>query len=216
MAPISQSTPMRFLITGFESFYKVPVNPTQKLMEEVSSWIPREFDKENIQIQTHVLPVSFEKSIHKLDHLIRIYQPDIIIETGAHGGNNEILLERRAQNLNHSKIADNDGDIRTNHTILAEKTFYLYGNLCWKEIRSRLDSVDVRHADSYDAGSFVCNHLYYWTLATHPDKCVGFLHFPVDLYSSEGTEALHQMACICMQNLLQVLLDWQVKKHLKP
>lgn len=198
---------MKVLITGFEPFHTVNVNPTQRLIEDSSSWIPREFALNHIQISTFVLPVSYQSSIKILDELVANNQPDIIIETGAHRNETKILLEKRAKNLNHSKIADNCAEVRIDQVIVADKAQYLYGNLCLEQLKLRLDSAGVANEISDNAGSFVCNHLYYWTLANYPEKKIGFLHFPVDLHSTERTNRLHQSACACMQNLLKFLVE---------
>jgi len=72
-----------------------------------------------------------------------------------------MCLEKRASNINDSKIADNNQIIKTNEIIFPDN-LYLETNVDVQDLLKHLDETFVEI--SQDAGTFICNDLYYRVL----------------------------------------------------
>jgi|GEM_PF-1455464 len=209
---------MKILITGFGPFEGVAINPTKTLMKEAQLWIPADLLRDGHEIYTAVLPVTYQGCEKELDQLVNKYQPQAIIAMGAHKDRELIFLETTARNLDHSNRPDNNGEIRQEQTILSKGPSLLKGNLPWDKIHLDLKKAGISHELSDHAGSFVCNHLYYWILLNYSQLRNGFIHFPVDFSTREASEKLKRNYQTCMEIVLRRILEKNQKalETLKP
>lgn len=165
----------KILLTGFEPFGEYSVN---------SSWeAVKYFDKQTIKgysITSLILPVEYKKSVTKLLSFIDSYDPDIIISFGM-APDEYIRLEKNARNKT-GPYADNIGEVPQNIYILENMPLMYEDRLPLEKIYNELLANDIKVEYSTDAGSYVCNYLFY-NLMTFGDNhrtrnSLGFIHLP--------------------------------------
>lgn len=163
---------MSILISGFEKFSDLEHNPTEDFARFLSS--------EKI-FNSIVLPVSYKNSFKILKKEIDHLSPDLIIAFGVSHKTNCILLERQAKNLINSKISDNEGEL------IQEKKIIL-GAPESIETSLKLDTYEGEFEISLDAGSYVCNFLYFNLLSFRRNSL--FIHVPLSFNRSDYDDVI--------------------------
>ena len=180
----------KILITGFEAFGNSTLNPSAEIVLALSGE----------RIMTAILPVVFGKSAQMLRGLIDEYDPDFVLCLGQAEGRKALTLERVAINLEDTRIADNSGIIVTERPVNKEGPDAYFSTLPIKLMTEAINAAGVPSTISLNAGTFVCNHVFYslqdYVKATSIKS--GFMHVPLmDQQSSEfadlPTMSLEQM-----------------------
>ena len=167
---------INIVISGFDPYEGVDVNPAMLVPQALAErWRDPSADEAgcddllqdvDVAISTVMLPVSFANAWPALLDTIEKAQPDIIIATGLKRSSRGILLERCATNLMDAAKPDADNVIPPLRSIL--KDFAKH------EIPATLSS---------DAGTFVCNSLFYHLLdwSARQDRRIlsGFVSLPI-------------------------------------
>ena len=136
--------------------------------EEVAKFI----DFENVEKIR--LEVKYQKDFQTLREATFHNNYDLIVMLGQARGREAISLEARATNLNNPKAPDEDNFL-PNEEIFEGSSHYLYTNIDLEALLKKLDSKNV--TISKNAGSFLCNYLYYCCL--HEVKIPSlFIHLP--------------------------------------
>jgi len=165
---------MKVLISGFEPFDGMQFNPSQALMSSLKS---EEF---SFELETIVLPVSFNSCFEILKLKMNEFKPDIIIGTGLASSRREITIERIAINTIEARIADNDGNQPVQNYILEESSDGLFSQLPIHAmvLNGLKDNLPV--AISNTAGTYVCNYLMYMIVnyAKNYNLKGGFIYLP--------------------------------------
>ncbi len=164
------------LLTGFESWGKVPSNPTEELVEELSG----------DGVAGEVLPVSFRRAGERIEELIRELKPEAVLNLGLAPGSPVVRVERVAVNLMDARVADNDGFRPVDVPIDPQGPGCYFSTLPTREILEALRVRGIPAAISYSAGTFLCNFVMYRTLRILDllglRSPAGFIHVP---YSTE-------------------------------
>ena len=163
------------LITGFEPFNKRDENASQMLVKTLY----------NIEgVQTLILPVVFEECFVKF-HKHQNKTVKYVIHIGESSVSSKLQFERVANNVVDFSIEDNSGNKIENSKIYEDGEEYYISNIDVDELLT-LD-LDVESAISVNAGTFVCNELYYRSLEYFDDKEVAstFIHIPSSLTEDE-------------------------------
>lgn len=160
----------KILITGFEAFAGHSTNPTQVLVERFSK---------SPNLNTMVLPVSFDKAWEELHKVIQNFKPDWVISCGVAAKRETIDFERVALNLMDASIVDNDGRLMREMRISPDGPDCYLSDLAlsdWKKELSDHFPVNI----SLSAGSYVCNYLYYQLMSFKAQYHYQtlFIHFP--------------------------------------
>ena len=87
---------VKILLTGFEPFGDLEVNPSQVILEKISN---RQTLNNIHEINTVTLPVNFDSAGSKIKKTIQEFKPDIILSLGLSETSDSITLERKAINL---------------------------------------------------------------------------------------------------------------------
>ncbi|MDG0898664.1 pyroglutamyl-peptidase I [Pseudomonas sp. GD03721] len=170
--------PKTILLTGFEPFGGERLN---------ASWeVVRGLDGQKIglghRVVSALLPCTFTDSLLRLDQLLALHQPDIIVAVGQAGGRAVVLLERVAINLQDASIPDNAGRQPTDQLILEGGPAAYFTTLPVKAIATRLRVYGIPVEISLSAGAYVCNSLFYslmHAVSTLPRSVrAGFVHIP--------------------------------------
>ncbi len=170
---------VKILLTGFEPFGNLEVNPSQAILEKIS-------DRKTLcnvyEINTVSLPVNFDSAGVKIRKTIQEFKPNIILSLGLSESSDSITLERKALNLKQDvevQSTRNKGSklILIGCPIIYKSTLPL--ERMYKSLKDR--SIPVTLSDN--AGRHVCNYVFY--LACHQIKLLensgraGFIHVPL-------------------------------------
>lgn len=167
------------LVTGFEPFGGETLNP--------SALIAASLDGEplaGVRILGRVLPCVFEEAASRLAAWVNEYNPCVILCLGQAGGRTGITVERVAINIDDARIPDNRGEQPVDRPIAIGGPVAYWSTLPIKAMVSDLREAGVPASVSQTAGTFVCNHVFYFLmhhLASRPATgraAAGFVHVP--------------------------------------
>ena len=129
------------------------------------------------------MPVSFANAWPALLDTIEKAQPDIIIATGLKRSSRGILLERCATNLMDAAKPDADNVIPSRRPISPEGPAAYWTRLPLRSILKDFAKHEIPATLSSDAGTFVCNSLFYHLLdwSARQDRRIlsGFVSLPI-------------------------------------
>ena len=162
---------LKILLTGFDPFGGENINPSYEAVKRINNF-------DNIEIIKSEIPTSFVLGPQKVLNICKLEDPDIIICMGQAGGRKYISLERLAFNYMNARIPDNDKNMPQNTNIyvggeLAYETSFDLNKIMLKLPKDKFEI-------SYNAGTFVCNTVYYSILkyAKENNKSALFVHVP--------------------------------------
>ena len=153
---------MKILLTGFNAFKSVRVNPSEQVVRALAD-PGRRNAKAPIaaQLIAEVLPTEYAAASRKLRRLIRAVRPDAVLCLGVAAKRDGISLERVALNLDDEATPDNAGVVRRGRKIVRGGPDVYWSTLpldaLHKALRRRRIAVNV----SNHAGTFLCNHAFY-------------------------------------------------------
>lgn len=166
---------MRVLLTGFQPFAKINVNPSQLIVEHFQS-------QQRDDLIALVLPTEYTAAGERIRHTILDFQPAAVISLGVAQSRNTISLERVALNLDDASIADNAGVFASGELIASDGPAAYWSTLPLHAMREALEAVGIPVSLSNHAGTYICNHAFY--VAQHTLACsgnltpCGFIHVP--------------------------------------
>ena len=168
---------MRFLITGFEPFEGVPINPTQ----EIAEYFVENPEYKGVAIDALVFPVV----LNAWDNVQELLENDyaVMIHFGADPFNDHIRVERVGLNLDDFRIPDNEGLQVEDRPIQTEGEIAYFATLPVKKMVAALTEAEIPAKLSYSAGAYLCNHVMYESLyhvkTKDLDTLTGFVHMPL-------------------------------------
>ena len=130
---------MKILLTGFEGFGEVKVNPSQYVVEELAKISSLDARRELV---TEILPTEYDRAGRRIRDLIRHQQAEAIVCLGAAMGAAAIMLERVALNLNDCEFPDNAGDIRQGRIILKQGPLAYFSSLPISSWLEKMNSIE--------------------------------------------------------------------------
>jgi len=140
-------------------------------------------------VQILILPVAFKKAFQTLENHLKSHHYDMIIMLGE-GPNNVIHFEHVALNMMHAKIPDNLGYQPLN-TAIDDGPLSLQSTLPLSHFSKILQQEHIPYNDSYHAGTYVCNDLFYRVMRLNLTIPCGFIHVPNDVvYASLSKKSL--------------------------
>lgn len=201
---------MKILISGFEPFGKMSINPTEELLKEAIS-----FEIENVEISTVLLPVNYDECAEELIAKIEEVKPDVVISCGLAAGRTAITPERIGINIKDTgsgdPYPDNRGMIPKDELIDKDGPDGLFSTLPNRLIEKNLKAQHIPAAFSNSAGTFICNNTLYAVLSyirknNLPIKA-GFIHFPASTEMSARNPALPSLPQEVMTSALKVIIQ---------
>ena len=170
---------MQCLVTGFDSFGEIAVNPSAETLQ----YLPSTLDLgKTIPINKLILPTAGQEAWDKLSRKIAKIknEPLILIMTGLATSRSCISLERFAVNVRDYRIPDNEGRELHEDYIDESGPDALRSNLPLQQLNDYL--LERKHFSevSNHAGSFICNEIYYRALRKllKPYNALIFVHLP--------------------------------------
>ena len=168
---------MKALVTGFEPFGTLEKNPSWEAVKLIGDQLG-----ENVTVKKLLLPVEYERSAEILLQTLAEEKPDVIICTGVATKRCAVMPEYLAVNVMDSPMPDNSGKTYLYEKIEEEGEAVLYTSLPFPETLEAIHAAGVPCAPSFDAGTYVCNTLFYRLMAdlkyNHPNSFGGFIHLP--------------------------------------
>jgi len=171
---------VKILLTGFEPFGDLKVNPSQAILETMR-------DGHRLcnlhEINTAILPVSFDSAGARIKKTIQEFKPDAILSLGLSEGSDSITLERKAMNLKQDIGELNTKKIKGPKLILFGRPISYKSTLPLERIYRSLKDRNIPVTMSDNAGKYICNYVFY--LACHQIKLLknsgkaGFIHVPL-------------------------------------
>ena len=170
---------MKILLTGFEPYGKVEVNPSEQVVRRI---VERTRSRGGDDLVTEILPTEFVTAGRRIRQLIRRFRPAAVLCLGVAPSRDKISLERVALNLDDDLLPDNAGRVRAGRKIVPGGPAAYWSTLPLERIRKRRENRAIPVSYSNHAGTFLCNHVFY--VARHEiermgnrSRC-GFLHVP--------------------------------------
>ena len=205
-----------FTLTAFGPFHEVPLNPTQVLLERLSSHLEASpLPPGALLSASHVVPVSaasaralrLSASAPPADSETESRVRRVLLHLGVHGTSEEFRLESRACNEATFRVADVDGVQLTGERVVdeCEAGCWLESSLSCTTLAATLRERGVAAVESDDAGRYLCNFIYFLSLYRLKeagfDACL-FLHCPKEEFMCiekqlEGVAALMQPSRSC-------------------
>lgn len=171
---------MKLLLTAFNAFGSLPVNPSQVLVERYVGSADR---LPGCQIQSQILETSYALAEQHIVDLLDQFRPDVLLMFGVAQQRGLLSIERRAKNWDAATLPDNSGDLRTGEAIRPEGPAEYLTTIPAGRLVEALHGKSIPAELSDDAGAFVCNHTLYAALH-HSQKTgtatrCGFVHIPL-------------------------------------
>ena len=168
---------MKALISGFEPFGKLTVNPSWEAVKLVP-----ERPGKNISVRKLLLPVEYDRAADMLLEAAEGYRPDVILAVGVAANRSAVTPEYVAVNCKDSPMADNKGKLAIMERIIDEGDSALYTNLPLPDLIDAIQAAGIPSGISFDAGTYVCNNVFYrlmYEIRHNMKKTYGgFLHVP--------------------------------------
>ena len=170
---------MKLLLTGFEPYGAVEVNPSEQVVRRIAERAQRRGSDDLI---TEILPTEFIAAGQRIRKLIRKFRPEAVLCLGVAPKRDKISLERVALNLDDDALPDNAGRVREGRQIVPGGPVAYWSTLPLVRIRKRLEKRGIPASCSNHAGTYLCNHVFYITCHEmqrkgHRSRC-GLVHVP--------------------------------------
>lgn len=167
---------MKILVSGFDPFGGEKINPA---IESVKL-LPDEIN--GAEIVKLEIPTVIGKSLRKLEEVIEIEKPDVVINVGQAGGRPDITVERIGINVDDCRIKDNEGNQPIDEPVVAGGPDAYFVTLPIKAMVQKMVENKVPASVSNTAGTFICNHVTYGMAhlakTKYPNMRTGFIHIP--------------------------------------
>jgi pyroglutamyl-peptidase len=178
------------LVTGFGPFQNYSVNPSGLIAEALNG-----SSIDGAVVVGVVLPVDYNESFDIAVHVIKQYQPVLVISCGLNPRAHDIHVEKIGVNLKRYQKAD--GRWSFPRRIDPSGPFLRVSSLRTRTIVRAIRDADISAQQSYNAGMYVCNGLYYQLLGyahgLNHSLGVGFLHVPLLSSQDPGGMPLETM-----------------------
>lgn len=167
---------MKILVSGFDPFGGEKINPA---IESVKL-LPDEI--KGAKIIKVEIPTVARKSLKKLEEVIEIEKPDVVLSIGQAGGRTDISVERVGINMDDFRIKDSEGNQPIDEKIAKDGPDAYLVTIPIKAMVQKMIENKIPASVSNTAGTFVCNHVCYGMahLAStkYPNMRTGFVHIP--------------------------------------
>lgn len=164
------------LITGFEPFGKMDMNPSARLAAMLDGT-----DIQGTAVRTAVLPVDSRRLVH---HLLPLLdgEPAAVVLTGVAADRAAIALERVALNVMDFREPDNGGAAPVDEPVVPGGPAAYFSTLPLRLAAAELNDGGIPAYISNSAGTYLCNQAFYLTMhhlaRSGRPVPAGFVHLP--------------------------------------
>jgi pyroglutamyl-peptidase len=185
---------LTILLTGFNTFKGVRVNPSEQVVRALTGW---HGGAGRVNLVAAVLPTEYAAATRKLRRLIQQKRPDAVLCLGVAPRRDTISIERIALNLDDDATPDNARTVRRGTGIVRGGPDIYWSTLPLKTLANALRRRRIQVSISNHAGSFLCNHAFYVarheTAQFHRTVPCGFIHLPGCSRSSRHSPPIERM-----------------------
>ncbi|WP_096435799.1 pyroglutamyl-peptidase I [Alteribacter populi] len=200
---------MNLLISGFEPFGELSVNPTQVLAEKAQEW-----EVEGVNIHTVVLPVVYHACARRLIDEIERVNPDVVLSLGVAVGRSSITPERIGVNLQDTvgegKLGDNAGQKPKDEKLYETGPDGIFSTLPNRFLVNALKEAGIPAQISNTAGAYICNNTLYEMLVYLKNESseikAGFIHVPATPEMVTASSHLPSMALETQEKALKMMI----------
>lgn len=190
------------LVTGFGPFGKHVVNASWEAVKELQKlWInSKEFP--DIKLVIEEIPVSYSYVSTQIPQLWKKHNPTIVLHVGVAGTAESLIIECHACSNGYDRFdIDKKCPNETNIEYNILKTGINVKELC-DNVNKNCEEHKCKACLSHNAGKYLCEYIYYQSLAIEPTKTL-FVHVPdFNKYSSIQTaKGLYDILCYLIRNL---------------
>jgi pyroglutamyl-peptidase len=167
------------VLTGFGPFPGAAFNPTSLLVHQLAT--RRRQTLADIQRIAHVFPTSYAAVEKELPALISRHRPDAVLMFGLAPRTLHLRIETRARNAASRLAPDVKGQISLSARIKPGGPALLGGRAPFAKLLAAARGARVPVHLSCNAGSYLCNYLYWRALEAKPrgkPPLVVFVHVP--------------------------------------
>jgi pyroglutamyl-peptidase len=166
----------RIAVTGFGPFPGVPFNVSGMLAEHLAETAPQ-----RVEVFSAVLPVEWGRAAAEARRLIKEARPHAILHFGVSARAQGFVIETRAVNLT-SPSADHANAVPSGHRVRHGSAPVITAPIPADRMARRLRLAGIAAAVSSDAGRYLCNAVFYETLAhvrrMRRPPVAAFIHIP--------------------------------------
>jgi pyroglutamyl-peptidase len=164
------------LVTGFEPFGSQVINPSQLIAEALNGSM-----LDGAEVIGVVLPVDFNRSVEEAIQTIQSTHPDLVVSLGLDARAKTIEVEKIGINL--KRYQKDDGSWSFLQRIDKKGPFLRMTTLPTRDIARNIRDRGIPAKQSFFAGLYVCNALYYgllgYTMNQMVNTTVLFIHVPL-------------------------------------
>lgn len=170
------------VVSGFDRYEGLEINPSAEIARRLESdGISSPPDGVAVAVTSVLLPTSFQKAWPTLRRTIDAVNPDVVVATGLKSHAHSVALERCATNLIDASKPDADNVQPRRTPIDPDGPAAYWTRLPLRAILHDYTTLHIPATLSSDAGTYVCNSLFYQLLhwnARQSKALSGFLSFP--------------------------------------
>ena len=201
---------LKILVTGFESFGGMNVNPTESLAKEAAN-----FDFADATVCSAILPVHYDECVEHVVQTVKEMEPDVIISCGLSAGRTAVTPERIGINIKDTSlqnpIPDNRGMKPQDEPIDPNGPDALFSTLPNRKIVQNLQRAGIPSYLSNTAGTYICNNTLYGVLnyirENRLEIKAGFIHFPLSTDLAVSRLDIPSMPYATMVEALKVIIQ---------
>jgi pyroglutamyl-peptidase len=168
--------PSTVLITGFGPFPGAPFNPTEPLVQRLGA--RRRPALADVTRHVHVFRTSYAAVDAELPALIGRHAPDVLLLFGLATRTPFLRIETLARNAVSVLVPDASGRMRRTAGIRPGEPAAIAGRAPFQELVAAARAARVPARLSRNAGSYLCNYLYWRGIEAKARKLVVFVHVP--------------------------------------
>ncbi|XP_014209385.1 pyroglutamyl-peptidase 1 [Copidosoma floridanum] len=184
------------LVTGFGPFGPYETNPSWEAVKLLPDFFKTTKESSNVNLVVVEVPVSYDHVTSKIKELYKTYTPSIILNVGVSAAATCLTIEKHACSKGYFKpdvFNQCPKEYDVDHVVL--KSNCETQEVC-KIINECSDEINCKAKISNDAGRYLCEYIYYQSLALGAPQVL-FVHVPEErVYTSEQTA----------QGLLKIIL----------
>lgn len=226
----SDRNTLRVLVSAFDPYEDLHINPAKEVATVIGehgleagvrasdATALNLLEQYELDIHTILLPISFAASWPILEEAITTLQPNMVLAMGVKHHARGVLLERCASNVMDACRPDVDEKQPHHKSIVEGAPASYWTRLPLRAILKTFADHNIPASLSSDAGTYVCNALFYQLLRwayTHSQVMAGFLSFPAlqREQSSRGSrlDMQHLVAAGC--DVIYESLQYFVQHH---
>ena len=167
--------PVRVLVTGFGPFPGIPNNASAS----IALAIQHAAAMPGVDITTAIIPVVWSEARAVARAAVARFKPHAIVHFGVSRRAAGFEIEARAFNM-HGPKEDHAGEVRPETPLVSGGQDVLLATAPPLHLHEALTREGFPAAISQDAGRYLCNALFYWSLcdAEAERRLVSFVHLP--------------------------------------